>query len=101
MFYAYVPGRPQQQRGLAFDSLFISVQNGTRHIIILRLKVIFVSFPWQSMFEVLTSEASYLRSLRVLTEHFQDSRDLEETMIIRDRKTLFSNILRVREVSER
>lgn len=55
----------------------------------------------ESMFEVLTSEASYLRSLRVLTEHFLDSRDLEETMIIRDRKTLFSNILRVREVSER
>ncbi|XP_020484898.2 rho guanine nucleotide exchange factor 15 [Labrus bergylta] len=55
----------------------------------------------ESMFEVLTSEASYLRSLRVLTEHFLDSRELEETMIIRDRKTLFSNILRVREVSER
>ncbi|KAM9836837.1 uncharacterized protein arhgef15b [Aulostomus maculatus] len=55
----------------------------------------------ESMFEVLTSEASYLRSLRVLTEHFLDNRDLEEAMIIRDRKTLFSNILRVREVSER
>lgn len=55
----------------------------------------------QSMFEVLTSEASYLRSLRVLIEHFWDSRDLEETMIIRDKKTLFSSILRVREVSER
>uniref|UniRef100_A0A3Q0SE38 Rho guanine nucleotide exchange factor 15b n=1 Tax=Amphilophus citrinellus TaxID=61819 RepID=A0A3Q0SE38_AMPCI len=53
------------------------------------------------MFEVLTSEASYLRSLRVLTEHFMESRELEETMIIRDRKTLFSNILRIREVSER
>ncbi|KAM7377296.1 hypothetical protein PAMA_013881 [Pampus argenteus] len=55
----------------------------------------------ESMFEVLTSEASYLRSLRVLTEHFLDSRELEETIIIRDKKTLFSNILRVREVSER
>ncbi|XP_041842386.1 ephexin-1 isoform X2 [Melanotaenia boesemani] len=55
----------------------------------------------ESMFEVLTSEASYLRSLRVLTEHFQNSRELEETMIVRDKKTLFSNILRVREVSER
>ncbi|CAJ1086208.1 rho guanine nucleotide exchange factor 15-like [Xyrichtys novacula] len=55
----------------------------------------------ESMFEVLTSETSYLRSLRVLTEHFLDSRELEETMIIRDKKTLFSNILRVREVSER
>ncbi|XP_026017881.1 rho guanine nucleotide exchange factor 15 [Astatotilapia calliptera] len=55
----------------------------------------------ESMFEVLTSEASYLRSLHVLTEHFMESRELEETMIIRDRKTLFSNILRIREVSER
>ncbi|XP_032367222.1 rho guanine nucleotide exchange factor 15 [Etheostoma spectabile] len=55
----------------------------------------------ESMFEVLTSEASYLRSLRILTEHFMDSRELEETMIIREKKTLFSNILRVREVSER
>ncbi|KAM9424595.1 uncharacterized protein arhgef15b [Pholidichthys leucotaenia] len=55
----------------------------------------------ESMFEVLTSEASYLRSLQVLTEHFMDNRELEGTIIIRDRKTLFSNILRVREVSER
>ncbi|XP_078131943.1 rho guanine nucleotide exchange factor 19 [Sander vitreus] len=55
----------------------------------------------ESMFEVLTSEASYLRSLQVLTEHFLNSRELEETMIIREKKTLFSNILRVREVSER
>ncbi|KAJ8416657.1 hypothetical protein AAFF_G00325350 [Aldrovandia affinis] len=55
----------------------------------------------ESMFEVLTSEASYLRSLRVLTDHFLDSRDLHDTLIIRDKKTLFSNILRVREVSER
>ncbi|XP_067380952.1 ephexin-1 isoform X2 [Channa argus] len=54
----------------------------------------------ESMFEVLTSEASYLRSLRVLTEHFLDSRELEETLIIRDKKTLFSNILRIQEVSE-
>ncbi|XP_061104536.1 rho guanine nucleotide exchange factor 15-like isoform X2 [Conger conger] len=55
----------------------------------------------ESMFEVLTSEASYLRSLRVLTDHFLDSRDLDETLIIRDKKTLFSNVVRVREVSER
>lgn len=55
----------------------------------------------ESMFEVLTSETSYLRSLRVLTDHFMESRDLEETLIIRDRKVLFSNILKIREVSER
>lgn len=53
------------------------------------------------MFEVLTSEASYLRSLRILTEHFLESRDLNDTLIIMDKKTLFSNILKIREVSER
>ncbi|KAJ3585715.1 hypothetical protein NHX12_014434 [Muraenolepis orangiensis] len=55
----------------------------------------------ESMFEVLTSEASYLRSLRVLIDHFLDCRELEDTLIIRDRKTLFSNILKIREASER
>ncbi|XP_028330867.1 rho guanine nucleotide exchange factor 15 isoform X2 [Gouania willdenowi] len=55
----------------------------------------------ESMFEVVTSETSYLRSLRVLTDHFMDNRELEKTLIIRDKKTLFSNVLRVREVSER
>uniref|UniRef100_A0A8C9SQA2 Rho guanine nucleotide exchange factor 15b n=1 Tax=Scleropages formosus TaxID=113540 RepID=A0A8C9SQA2_SCLFO len=55
----------------------------------------------ESMFEVLTSETSYLRSLHVLTDHFMDSRELSDTLIILDKKRLFSNILRVREVSER
>ncbi|KAM4687241.1 rho guanine nucleotide exchange factor 15-like, partial [Rhinophrynus dorsalis] len=55
----------------------------------------------ESMFEVLTSEASYLRSINVLIEHFMESRDLEETLIIREKKILFSNILKVKEVSER
>ncbi|XP_037118340.1 rho guanine nucleotide exchange factor 15 [Syngnathus acus] len=55
----------------------------------------------ESMFEVLTSETSYLRSLYVLTEHFLENRELEGTLVIRDKKPLFSNILRVREVSER
>ncbi|XP_051918051.1 rho guanine nucleotide exchange factor 15 isoform X2 [Hippocampus zosterae] len=55
----------------------------------------------ESMFEVLTSEASYLRSLHVLTDHFLENRELEGTLVIRDKKPLFSNILRIREVSER
>ncbi|KAJ1080290.1 hypothetical protein NDU88_000509 [Pleurodeles waltl] len=55
----------------------------------------------ESMFEVLTSEASYLRSLTVLTEHFMDCRELDDTIIIREKKILFSNILKVKEVSER
>ncbi|XP_069805849.1 ephexin-1-like [Dendropsophus ebraccatus] len=55
----------------------------------------------ESMFEVLTSEASYLRSLNVLTEHFLGCRDLQESLVIREKKILFSNILKVKEVSER
>lgn len=55
----------------------------------------------QSMFEVLTSEVSYLRSLSVLTDHFMESRELNENLNNRDKKTLFSNILRIREVSEK
>nr|XP_009304999.1 rho guanine nucleotide exchange factor 15 isoform X1 [Danio rerio]XP_683105.3 rho guanine nucleotide exchange factor 15 isoform X1 [Danio rerio] len=55
----------------------------------------------ESMFEVITSEMSYLRSLRVLTEHFVESSELNETLIIMDKKTLFSNIIRIQEVSER
>ncbi|XP_039517281.1 ephexin-1 isoform X2 [Pimephales promelas] len=55
----------------------------------------------ESMFEVITSEMSYLRSLRVLTEHFMESCELNDTLIIMDKKTLFSNILRIQEVSER
>ncbi|XP_066518736.1 ephexin-1 isoform X2 [Hoplias malabaricus] len=55
----------------------------------------------ESMFEVLTSEVSYLRSLRVLTEHFLESRELNDTLTVLDKKTLFSNILRIREVSEK
>ncbi|XP_049338024.1 ephexin-1 [Astyanax mexicanus] len=55
----------------------------------------------ECMFEVLTSEASYLRSLRVLRDHFLGSRELDDTLVIHDRKVLFSNILQVYEVSER
>ncbi|KAI7796743.1 rho guanine nucleotide exchange factor 15 [Triplophysa rosa] len=55
----------------------------------------------ESMFEVIASERSYLRSLCVLVEHFMESSDLSNTLIIMDKKTLFSNILRIKEVSER
>ncbi|XP_055798949.1 rho guanine nucleotide exchange factor 15-like [Salvelinus fontinalis] len=55
----------------------------------------------ESMFEVLTSEASYLHSLNVLTDHFLMCRDLDDTLLIHDKKTLFSNILQVYEVSQR
>ncbi|KAM9441313.1 rho guanine nucleotide exchange factor 15 isoform 2-T2 [Clarias gariepinus] len=55
----------------------------------------------ECMFEVLTSEASYLRSLNVLRDHFLGSRELDDTLVVHDRKSLFSNILQVHEVSQR
>lgn len=53
------------------------------------------------MFEVVTSEASYLRSLNVLRDHFLGSRELDDTLVIHDKKALFSNILQVHEVTQR
>ncbi|XP_073426336.1 rho guanine nucleotide exchange factor 19-like isoform X2 [Dendrobates tinctorius] len=55
----------------------------------------------EAIFEVVTSEASYQRSLSVATGHFQKSRRLLECLGTSDRHTLFSNLPSVREVSER
>ncbi|XP_044855920.1 rho guanine nucleotide exchange factor 15 [Mauremys mutica] len=55
----------------------------------------------ESLFEVLTSEASYQRSLRLLAEHFVESRELGQTLLPRERQALFSSVLRVREISAR
>lgn len=61
------------------------------------------------MFELITSEASYLRSLNVLTTHFIQSREFsgelspngEPPLLTRlERHALFSDILPVRECSE-
>ncbi|XP_060060377.1 rho guanine nucleotide exchange factor 15 isoform X3 [Erinaceus europaeus] len=55
----------------------------------------------ESLFEVVTSEASYLRSLRLLTDTFVLSKALRDTLTPRDHHTLFSNVQRVQGVSER
>ncbi|KAL7977649.1 hypothetical protein Chor_009628 [Crotalus horridus] len=55
----------------------------------------------ESLFEVVTSEASYLRSLTLLIEHFMESRELAGTILLREHRILFSNIRKVQEVSER
>ncbi|KAF4012362.1 hypothetical protein G4228_003474 [Cervus hanglu yarkandensis] len=55
----------------------------------------------ESLFEVVTSEASYLRSLRLLTDTFVLSQALRDTLTPRDHHTLFSNVQRVQGVSER
>ncbi|EHH57708.1 Vsm-RhoGEF [Macaca fascicularis] len=54
----------------------------------------------ESLFEVVTSEASYLRSLRLLTDTFVLSQALRDTLTPRDHHTLFSNVQRVQGVSE-
>uniref|UniRef100_A0A8D0T543 DH domain-containing protein n=1 Tax=Sus scrofa TaxID=9823 RepID=A0A8D0T543_PIG len=51
------------------------------------------------LFEVVTSEASYLRSLRLLTDTFVLSQALRDTLTPRDHHTLFSNVQRVQGVS--
>ncbi|KAJ6652354.1 hypothetical protein lerEdw1_011584 [Lerista edwardsae] len=55
----------------------------------------------ESLFEVVTSEASYLRSLTLLIDHFLESRELASTLLLREHHILFSNIRKVKEVSQR
>ncbi|CAG0902316.1 unnamed protein product [Darwinula stevensoni] len=61
----------------------------------------------EAIFEVITSEASYLKSLNVLVRHFvqcpQFSDDSRPDCVLsrRDRHILFSNIVPVRDASER
>ncbi|XP_075762555.1 rho guanine nucleotide exchange factor 19 isoform X3 [Pelodiscus sinensis] len=55
----------------------------------------------EALFEVITSEASYLRSLSVATSHFKGSLVLQETLTRAEVHRLFSNLQQVRDVSER
>ncbi|KAK6478015.1 rho guanine nucleotide exchange factor 15 [Huso huso] len=94
------PPRGQVRTGPPQSSLWQELQSVRESGVLAELTLAECKFQ-ESMFEVLTSEASYLRSLNVLTDHFLDSRELSDTIIIRERKILFSNITRVKEVSER
>ncbi|XP_025029888.1 rho guanine nucleotide exchange factor 19-like isoform X1 [Python bivittatus] len=53
------------------------------------------------MFEVVTSEASYLRSLLVAVSHFQLSPGLRGALTGAELRQLFSNLSQVKDVSER
>ncbi|KAL2090953.1 hypothetical protein ACEWY4_013216 [Coilia grayii] len=55
----------------------------------------------ETMFELLTSEASYLKSLRVAVNHFQCSKELQNTLSSVEHHILFSNLHSVCGVSER
>eukprot|EP00062_Callorhinchus_milii_P000403 gi/632934372/ref/XP_007909606.1/ PREDICTED: ephexin-1-like [Callorhinchus milii] len=54
----------------------------------------------ESMFEVVTSEASYLRSLNVTIDHFMASGELSRLLTKQDKKILFSTITKIQQVSE-
>ncbi|CAD7083567.1 unnamed protein product [Hermetia illucens] len=57
----------------------------------------------EAKFEILTSEASYLKSLNLLKKHFMGHPAFRDTAILSgsDRKTLFYSILPVQECSDR
>ncbi|XP_013921584.1 PREDICTED: rho guanine nucleotide exchange factor 19-like [Thamnophis sirtalis] len=55
----------------------------------------------EAMFEVITSEASYLRSLRVAVFHFQLSPALRGAVTAAQVQQLFSNLSQVKDTSER
>ncbi|XP_042261565.1 rho guanine nucleotide exchange factor 19 [Thunnus maccoyii] len=55
----------------------------------------------ESMFELIGSEASYLRSLGVAVDHFFVSKPLKQTLSQMEHHILFSNIRRVKAASEK
>lgn len=53
------------------------------------------------MFELISSEASYLRSLGVAVEHFCSSKALKHTLSQMEHHTLFSNVRHIKAASEK
>ncbi len=58
---------------------------------------------FQTLFELITSEASYLKSLNILISNFLEAPELSDNYLIdkRDKHVLFSNASAVRDVSSR
>ncbi|KAM9343693.1 rho guanine nucleotide exchange factor 16 [Pholidichthys leucotaenia] len=55
----------------------------------------------EAIFELITSEHSYLHSLGILVRHFKESKVLRETMTPTEHHHLFSNISIIQEISKR
>lgn len=55
----------------------------------------------EAIFEIITSEHSYLHSLGVLVSHFRNSEALRKTMTATEHHHLFSNISVIHQVSQR
>ncbi|KAG2458934.1 ARHGJ factor, partial [Polypterus senegalus] len=58
-------------------------------------------FLAQAKFELVTSEASYIRSLSIAVDHFMCSRELSDCLGTQERQWLFSKLPDVKDVSER
>ena len=58
-------------------------------------------FLSQAIFEVISSEHSYLLSLEILIRMFKNSKELTDTMTKTERHHLFSNITDVWEASKK
>lgn len=55
----------------------------------------------QSLYEVVTSERTYLKSLDVVVELFVESPELNQVLSPRDHKCLFSDISKIQQMSEK
>uniref|UniRef100_A0A8C4SIA2 Rho guanine nucleotide exchange factor 19 n=1 Tax=Erpetoichthys calabaricus TaxID=27687 RepID=A0A8C4SIA2_ERPCA len=55
----------------------------------------------EAKFELVTSEASYIRSLSIAVDHFMCSRELSDCLGAQERQWLFSKLPDVKDVSER
>ncbi|XP_077370679.1 rho guanine nucleotide exchange factor 16 [Festucalex cinctus] len=55
----------------------------------------------EAIFEIITSEHSYLHSLGILVRHFKESDSLKGTMTVTEHHHLFSNISVIHQVSKR
>ncbi|XP_029361759.1 rho guanine nucleotide exchange factor 16 [Echeneis naucrates] len=55
----------------------------------------------EAIFEIITSEHSYLHSLGILVHHFKNSEELKKTMTTTEHHHLFSNISVIQQVSQR
>lgn len=55
----------------------------------------------QAKFELVTSEASYIRSLTIAVDHFMLSQELSECLGAQEKQWLFSKLPEVKDVSER
>lgn len=54
----------------------------------------------QAIFEIITSEHSYLHSLGILVNHFKNSETLRRTMTTTEHHHLFSNISVIHQISK-